>query len=182
MAIGFAFKDILQNLFAGLLILFKEPFKVGDVIQCGDHEGVVEKIETRATFLKTFDGRRVVMPNSDVYTNAIEVNNAHQARRGEYVFSVGYDESIEEAKAIIQKVLQSIDAVLQSPAPDVLVYDLAASSINLKARWWVAQGKSLPIVADEVLQRVKVALDEKSIDIPYPTRLLLHGNEKQNAA
>ena len=69
-AIGFAFKDILQNMLAGIPILLRQPFEVGDQIVSGGHEGTVERIETRATLIKTYDGRGVVIPNADIYTEA----------------------------------------------------------------------------------------------------------------
>ena len=68
-AIGFAFKDIFQNYLAGLLILVTRPFVVGDQIRFKDYEGTVEDIQTRATFIKTYDGRRVIIPNGDLNTN-----------------------------------------------------------------------------------------------------------------
>ena len=88
-AIGFAFKDILQNMLAGILILLRQPFEVGDQIVSGGHEGTVEKIETRATMIKTYDGRRVVIPNSDIYTDSVVVNTAFDVRRSEYDIGVG---------------------------------------------------------------------------------------------
>nr|CAA6830101.1 MAG: Mechanosensitive ion channel protein MscS [uncultured Thiotrichaceae bacterium] len=70
-AIGFAFKDILQNWLAGLLILLRQPFEVGDQIKASGYEGSVERIETRATIIKTYDGQRAVIPNSEIYTSAV---------------------------------------------------------------------------------------------------------------
>ncbi len=67
-AIGFAFQNILQNFLAGLLLLCTEPFRVGDQIRLDNFEGTVEAIETRATTIKTYDGRRVVIPNADLFT------------------------------------------------------------------------------------------------------------------
>ena len=83
-AIGFAFKDILQNWLAGLLLLIRQPFQVNDQIEVAGHEGTVERIETRATLIKTYDGQRVVIPNSDIYTNAIQVKTAFEKRRSQY--------------------------------------------------------------------------------------------------
>ena len=83
-AIGFAFKDILQNMLAGILILLRQPFEVGDQIVSGGFEGTVEKIETRATMITTYDGGRVVIPNSAIYTDSVVVNTAFETRRSEY--------------------------------------------------------------------------------------------------
>ncbi|MEX5538851.1 mechanosensitive ion channel domain-containing protein, partial [Pseudomonas syringae] len=67
-AIGFAFKDIFQNLLSGILILLSEPFRIGDAIVCNGLEGTVEDIQIRATTLRSYDGRRLVIPNATVYT------------------------------------------------------------------------------------------------------------------
>ncbi|PLS21271.1 mechanosensitive ion channel family protein, partial [Neptunicoccus cionae] len=88
-AIGFAFKDILQNMLAGILILLRQPFEIGDQIVSGGHEGTVERIETRATLIKTYDGRRVVIPNADIYTDSVVVNTAFETRRSEYDIGIG---------------------------------------------------------------------------------------------
>lgn len=97
-AVGFAFKDIFQNFLAGILILLNKPFVVGDQIIFGDYEGTVEDIQTRATYLKTYDGRRVVIPNADLFTNSVTVNTAFPQRRMEYDIGIGYGDDTERAK------------------------------------------------------------------------------------
>ncbi|MGL5404561.1 MAG: mechanosensitive ion channel family protein, partial [Acinetobacter sp.] len=88
-AIGFAFKDIFQNLLSGILILLSEPFRIGDDIVVNGFEGNVEDIQIRATFLRSPDGRRIVIPNATVYTSAVTVNNAYQRRRCEFIVGIG---------------------------------------------------------------------------------------------
>ena len=80
-AIGFAFRDILQNFVAGILILLNQPFRIGDQIVFKDFEGTVENIETRATVVRTYDGTRVLIPNGELFTNAMRINTAYGARR-----------------------------------------------------------------------------------------------------
>src|ERR1700737_5559411 len=82
-AIGFAFQNILQNFLAGLLLLWAEPFRVGDQIKLDVFEGTVEDIQTRATTIKTYDGRRVVIPNAELFTHAVPVNTAFETRSWE---------------------------------------------------------------------------------------------------
>lgn len=102
-AIGFAaewsgyFKDILQNWLAGLLILLRQPFEIHDQIEVDGHEGTVERIETRATIIKTYDGQRIVIPNSQIYTNAVLVKTAHEKRRSQYDVGMGYGDGIGDA-------------------------------------------------------------------------------------
>ena len=97
-AIGFAFKDILQNFFAGILLLWRRPFKVGDQIKVNNFEGTVEEINMRSTRLKTDDGERAILPNGDVYTSSILVRTAYPKRRLKFVVGIGYPDSIEEAR------------------------------------------------------------------------------------
>lgn len=116
-AIGFAFKDILQNFFAGLLILWRRPFIVGDQIRVNDFEGTVEEINMRSTRLKTYDGERAILPNGEVYTSALIVRTAYNKRRVKFVVGIGYPDSIEEARQVIHAVLDSNTNVLQAPPP-----------------------------------------------------------------
>ena len=97
-AIGFAFRDILQNFLAGILLLLHEPFRLGDQIKMDEFEGTVEAIETRATIIRTYDARRVVIPNGEVFTKALIVNTAYEKRRSEHIVGIGYGDDIEEAK------------------------------------------------------------------------------------
>lgn len=158
-AIGFAFKDIFQNFLAGILLLVTKPFGVGDQIIFRDFEGTVEDIQTRATLLKTYDGRRVVIPNSDLYLNAVTVNTAFPTRRVEYDFDVGVDGNLERTRDAVLRVMQNIPDVLPDPAADVLVTGISESTVHLRARWWaksnapdamIAQDRVLAAIRDEL--------------------------------
>jgi small-conductance mechanosensitive channel len=119
-AIGFAFKDILQNWLAGVLILLRQPFSVDDQIRVSEYEGTVERIESRSTIIKTYDGQRVVIPNSQIYTNSILVKTAHELRRSEYDVGIGYGDDIDQACDVIVAALKGIDGVKADPAPEAL--------------------------------------------------------------
>lgn len=172
-AIGFAFKDILQNFLAGILILLQQPFKIGDVIVVGSYDGTVENIETRATTIKTFDSRRVVIPNAKMFTESVTVNTAYDKRRMDFDFGIGYGDDITKAKAIILDVMETHEGVLSDPAPDVMTVGLADSSVTLKARWWCAIPQTnLLTVRDDIITTVKNRFDQEGIDIPFPIRTL----------
>jgi len=181
-AIGFAFRDILQNFLAGILILLTEPFRINDQIIFGDYEGTVEEINTRATYLKTYDGRRVVIPNAELFTNSVLVNTAFDTRRLEYNVGIGYGDDIERARRLIFEVLNSIDSVLKDPQPEVFVVELAESSVTLRVMWWIAPPRRLETLAsqDRVIGAIKQRLYvEAGIDLPYPTRqILFHDQTK----
>lgn len=168
-AVGFAFKDVLQNFFAGILILWREPFRIGDQIRAGEFEGTVEDINVRSTRLKTYDGERAVLPNATVYTNAILVRTAYDVRRARFTVGVGYQDSIDEAREAIHRVLRETEGVRADPPPWVYVAELAPSSVNFNVYFWTGScQKELLATADRVATGVKKALDAAHIDMPYP--------------
>lgn len=170
-AIGFAFKDIFQNLLSGVLILLSEPFRIGDDIVVNGFEGNVEDIQIRATFLRSPDGRRIVIPNATVYTSAVTVNNAYQCRRCEFIVGIGYEDNIQQAKDIILKILDHNRNVLSQPAFSVNVTALADFSINLTVRWWVNTTETTTSASiSEIQELVVTAFDEQGISIPYPVQ------------
>src|SRR6202140_3247627 len=123
-AIGFAFQNILQNFLAGLLLLWAEPFRVGDEIKLEPYEGTVEEIQTRATIIKTYDGRRVVIPNADLFTHSVTVNTALDIRRWEYDLAVHGIRELAELKSLVINAVSKVPGVLTDPRPEVLVMDL----------------------------------------------------------
>jgi small conductance mechanosensitive channel len=168
-AIGFAFKDIFQNFLAGILLLLTKPFNVGDQIIFKDFEGTVEDIQTRATFLKTYDGRRVVIPNSDLYMNAVTVNTAFPVRRVEHDVSIEIEDDVEQAKRSIMQVMRGVDGVLRDPAPDVLVVGFGDATVSLRARWWAESRVPDALIAqDRVLAGIKSRLQADGIHITGP--------------
>src|SRR6266700_3633438 len=124
-AIGFAFQNILQNFLAGLLLLWAEPFRVGDQIKLDNFEETVEDIQTRATTIKTYDGKRVVIPNAELFTHSVTVNTAFENRRWEYEFSVRPSEDLATLKKLLVDTVKNIEGVLSSPPPGALVTDLS---------------------------------------------------------
>ncbi|WP_373507974.1 mechanosensitive ion channel family protein, partial [Thiocapsa sp.] len=135
-AIGFAFKDILQNWLSGLLILWRQPFRSGDQIVSGGHEGTVEHIEARATLIRTYDGQRVVIPNSDIYTRSVVVRTAFPTRRSEYDVGIGYGDDLAKASRVILDALNGVEGVERDPAPEAIPWGLGQSSVNIRVRWW----------------------------------------------
>ncbi|MDD1449823.1 mechanosensitive ion channel family protein [Sphingomonas sp. H160509] len=173
-AIGFAFKDIFQNLVAGILLLIRHPFRAGDEITSGTFTGTVESIETRATYIRTYDGKRIIVPNSIIYTEPVTVITAYGRLRSQYDVGIGYGDDVGRARAIALKAVKSIDGVLADPAPDVLLWDLAGSSQNLRVRWWSKPHRGdVVALRDRVLQTVAEALAAGGIDLPFPTQVVL---------
>jgi len=179
-AIGFAFKDILQNWLAGLLILLRQPFEIGDQIEAGGFEGTVKHIETRATIIKTYDGQKAVVPNSEIYTNAVLVKTGERQRRSQYDIGIGYADDIDEACEIIEKTISGIEGVEADPAPQAFVWDLAASWVTIRARWWTDSKRGDIVVnRSNIMRAIKYALDEAGIDMPYDTKVYLFHDQTE---
>lgn len=181
-AIGFAFKDILQNWLAGLLILLRQPFEIGDQIEVNDYVGTVQHIETRATILRTFDGQRAVIPNSDIYTNAVLVKTGNDIRRSQYDIGIGYADDIDEACEIIVEQLKKVDGIEADPAPEAYAWDLAASWVTIRARWWT-DSKRGDVVKNRsnAIRSIKLALDEAAVDMPYDTKVHLFHDQTEES-
>ncbi|WP_440464709.1 mechanosensitive ion channel family protein [Psychrobacter sp. ASPA161_6] len=173
-AIGFAFKDIFQNLLSGILLLISEPFRIGDQIVSGEYEGTVEDIKIRATTIKTYDGRQVVIPNSDLYTSALTVNTAYKQRRLQVAVGIGYEDDIEAAKAEIMQALDKVDSVSIKSKPSVIATGFGGSSMDLMVRWFIEDGTQANKVASihQVIVEIKNALDAAEINIPFPIRTI----------
>ena len=180
-AIGFAFRDILQNFLAGILILLTEPFQIDDQIVFKDFEGTIENIQTRATTIRTYDGRRIVIPNSELFTNSVTVNTAFENRRLEYDIGIGYGDDIDEARRLILEAMRETNGVLETPTPDAIVVELAGSTVNIRARWWVAPPRRADVLdlQDRVLTNIKNKLTANGIDLPFPTQQILFHDQTE---
>ncbi|WP_265529505.1 mechanosensitive ion channel family protein [Sphingomicrobium marinum] len=180
LAIGFAFQDIFSNLLAGILILVRQPFKVGDEIESGDYRGRVEEIETRATFIRTFDNKRVIIPNKQIYSDPLKVWTAYDLRRSEYEIGIGYGDDIRTAKKVILDAVKGTEGVSTEREPDVLVADLAASWITIKARWWHESKRGTETrLRSQVIENVAYALTEAGIDMPFETQVHLFHDQTE---
>ncbi len=181
-AIGFAFKDILQNMLAGILILLRQPFEVGDQIVSGGYEGTVERIETRATMIKTYDGRRVVIPNADIYTDAVTVNTAYDTRRSQYDIQIGCSDDFDNACKIMEETCAGVEGVLSDPAPEALPWSMDADGNTVRLRWWTKSPRADVVhVYARVIKEVYNALDAKGVDMPYPTRMVLFHDQTEDS-
>lgn len=173
-AVGFAFRDILQNFLAGILLLLTQPFRIGDQIIVSEYEGTVEDIQTRATLIRMYDGRRVVIPNSDLFTQSVTVNTAHPIRRTEFDVGVGYGDDIHLATRHIVEAVGSVADVLSEPAPDVRAVEFGPSALILRVRWWTDSRRAEVVgLQGQVLAAVKDKLLQNGVDLPYPTRTVL---------
>ena len=166
-AIGFSLKDVLSNYISGVILLIARPFKIRDQVVIDNYEGTITQIQLRATTLKTYDGRLVYIPNQEIFQASIINNTASPRRRSSVMVGIDYAENINQAKQIIFQVLETIEEVETDPAPDILVSELAASTVNLEIRFWVDSRRSgFLATTSEVTQKVKEALEQAGIDMP----------------
>jgi small conductance mechanosensitive channel len=162
-AIGFAFQNILQNYLAGLLLLWAEPFRIGDEIKLDSFEGTVEDIQTRATIIKTFDGRRVVIPNADLFTHSVIVNTAIETRRWEYPMVIKGAQDLGRLKSFMVATVSRVPGVLSEPGPEALLMDLGDSdsgTAKIRVLWSTKASRQheMLISYDRVLASIQQAL------------------------
>lgn len=166
-AAGFAFQDILQNLLAGILLLFRQPFRGGDQIKVGEVTGTVEEINIRETVITTFDGRRILIPNAKVYTDVIHVQTAHAAIRSNFVVGIAYEADMAAARRIATEAVACVEGVVSDPPPEALYVELDSSTVDLDIRFWSdAHQLEMRRTLDRAIEAVKTAFDTHGIEMP----------------
>jgi small-conductance mechanosensitive channel len=181
LAAGIAFRNIFEDFFAGVLLLLEEPFRKHDQIVVAGYEGTIEDIKTRTTVIETYDGRRVVIPNAELFTNPVEINTAYPYRRVEYDVGIGYGDDVSVARRLILDAIEGVSGILETPAPDAIVVDLGESAVVVRARWWVEPPRRASVIdtRDQVLEAIKTHLEAHGIDLPFPTRQVLFHDQTE---
>lgn len=178
LAVGLALQGTLSNLAAGVMLLIFRPYKVDDFIETGDQFGKVAEIDMFTTILQTFDNQRIIIPNSDIWGNKI-VNHSHHKIRGvDMRFGIAYDENIDAARTVINKVLDAHPHILNDPKPFVEVETLNNSSVDFLVRP-LCSGEHYFDILYSVPEQVKKALDDANIEIPFPHRKVILVNENK---
>lgn len=173
-AIGFAFKDVFENFLAGILILLREPFRLGDYIECGGMDGQIEEITVRDTHIRQTDGQRVVMPNALLFKEPVTVRTDNDYRRTTVICGVAYGEDVDTARDVITNAVKQVDTV-RDDVRDVEIFAHAfnSSSIDFEVTWWTrSRPIDIRVSRDQVVAAVKGALDDAGIEIPFPYRTL----------
>ncbi|WP_247714753.1 mechanosensitive ion channel family protein [Qipengyuania psychrotolerans] len=168
-AIGFAFQDIFENFLAGVLIMVREKMRIGDIIECEGITGKVEHITLRETHVRKLSGELSVVPNSILFKNPVEILTDVDQRRHEVVVGVSYDTNLDHAADVIRRAVEGIDDVLASKGVDIFAQEFNSSSVDFLVRWWAGSTpRSGWESKDKVVRKVKAALDEAGIEIPFP--------------
>ena len=167
LAIGLALQGSLSNFAGGVLILMFKPFKVGDYIDAQGHSGTVNSIQIFNTVLKTPDNKTIILANGPVAGGSIVNYSTEPTRRLDMSFGIGYGDDIAKAREVIWNLISADERVFKDPAAQVLVSELADSSVNFSVRMWVKGGDYWPLHF-ELTEKVKIAFDAAGISIPFP--------------
>ncbi len=167
LAIGLAFQGTLSNFAAGAMLLIFRPYKVGDVVNVAGNIGKVFEIELFSTAIDTFDNRRFIVPNSEIYGSVIENITYHPVRRIEVEVGTSYAADLDATRAVLERAIELVAQCVSDPEPAVVLKGLGASSIDWSVRAW-ARNADYGDAKQALIRAVKMELDRAGIEIPYP--------------
>ena len=167
LAIGFALQGSLANFAAGVMLIIFKPFKVGDFVEAAGKKGTVKEIRIFNTILNSPDNVRLIIPNNQVTGSHIMNYTVNGTRRVDLVVGVSYEDDLKKAHQVIEEVITSDDRILKDPAYTIAVSELGDSSVNFVVRPWVNAADYWNVYFD-MTEKVKLALDENGITIPFP--------------
>lgn len=174
LVLGFALRDVLSNFVSGLLLLFLRPFALGDQIVVGETEGTVERIDLRATQVRAYDGRVVLVPNAEVFTSRIVNNTADPVRRGSVEVTVAYEADLRRAEEVLRSAARAAPGVLAEPPPNVRARELLTDGVQLEVRFWTDSRRSDYLATSSAVRTSVVeALREAGIELPPPTMAVI---------
>ncbi len=168
-AVGLALQGTLQNIAAGMMLLFLRPFQVGEYVSADGVDGTVEEIGLFVTTMTTFDGLYRSVPNAKLWNATITNYDRRPTRRLDLTIGISYGDSIETARRVLMGLLEGDSRVMGAPAPEVLVGALSDSSVDLILRCWCAKGDYWPLSFD-LRQAAKERLEAEGLTIPFPQR------------
>jgi small conductance mechanosensitive channel len=173
--IGFALQDVAKNFVAGILLLIQQPFEINDAIEVSGYGGTVLDISLRATEMRTWDGRRVFIPNGDIFVSSIVNFSRALRRRIEIPIGVAPESDLDQvARVTLGTITKNVSGVLADPAPQVVFSQFGESTIDFKVLYWIDTGEAGVFQAqDEGIRAIKEAFEDQGIEMPYPTRTIL---------
>lgn len=184
LALGFAFQDISANFISGVIMAFKKPIKVGDIIETNQYMGFVKEIQLRATVIETFQGLHVIIPNRLIFENAVTNYTKTFKRRVDLEVGISYADDLEEVKEITEKAVCGNQYLTDSQDVKLVFQEFGDSSINFRVMFWINYSPGKPNFLEarsEAIMAIKKAYDENGITIPFPIRTLdfgIKGGEK----
>lgn len=178
-ALGFAFRNIVENYLAGVLLSMRNPFGTGDAIEIEGYLGKIVMLTSRDTVLMTMDGNHVRIPNSTMMTSALTNFSRNPLRRFEFAIGVSVELDLTRVKALGMETLEQCPGVLANPGPLIVIEALGDSTVNMRFFAWINQTESDFLkTKSEAIRLVKVAFDDAEVEMPEPIyRLVIRGNE-----
>jgi small conductance mechanosensitive channel len=167
--LAFALQDTLSNFASGIMLIIYRPFDVSDAVDIGGISGVVDSVSLVSTTIRTFDNKKVLVPNKKVWGETITNITGMTTRRVDMTFGIGYDDDYEKAQEILERIVSEHELVLRDPAPNIRMHELADSSVNFICRPWAATADHWAVYWD-ITKRVKKEFDAAGVSIPYPQR------------
>jgi len=167
LAIGLAFQGTLSNFAAGAMLLIFRPYKIGDVVNIAGNLGKVFEIELFTTAIDTFDNRRFIIPNSEIFGSVIENITYHPVRRVEVEVGADYSADIDSTRQALENAISTVSLRTSDPEPAVVLTGLGASSVDWSVRIW-ARNSDFGDAKQALIRAVKIELDRAEIGIPYP--------------
>lgn len=172
--IGFALQDVAKNFVAGLLLLLQQPFEIGDAVEVAGYSGTVMDITLRATEMRTWDGRFVIIPNGDVFVKPIINFSKAKHRRVNISVGVAYESDLDKVTRVVLEAINDVPGLLQDPAPAVIFSTFGDSAIEFSAYYWIdTDVAGLGSAQDAGVKAIKNAFEREGIEIPYPIRTVL---------
>lgn len=185
LALGFAFQDIASNFMSGIIMAIRSPFGEGDIIESQDRTGIVHRLSLRSTILRSFQGQEIIIPNKDIFQNAITNYTRLGKRRVDLEVGVSYGDDLEKVKRITLEAVKPIEGILQNDDLSLYYTGFGDSSINFVIRFWIQFNRQAQFLSarSEAIMAIKKAYDQNDITIPFPIRTLdfgIKGGEKLN--
>ena len=179
LAVGLALQGSLSNFAAGVLLIIFKPFTLDNVVTASGVTGRIREIGILTTSLDTFDNKRIVIPNAKLMSDNITNHSVNDTRRVDLVAGISYSDDIDKARAAIQAAIAEFPEVLETPAPDILVSEMADSSVNFAVRPW-CKPDDYWVVHFGVTEAIKKRFDAEGITIPFPQRDVHMYEHKEN--
>ncbi len=171
---GIAFRDLLENYLASILISIRNPFRIGDLVEISNNIGVVERVTTRGTVLMNPDGNHVQIPNAIVYKSIIRNYTANPNRREMFEVGIGFENNASHAQEVALKVLNDHPAVLGAPEVLVLVDRLGSATVNLIIYFWYDGSSYNGLkVKSSLIRLVKQSFEKEHISMPDEAREII---------
>ena len=171
--IGFGLQQIVSNFIAGIVLMFEQSLRPGDLVKIGDEVGVVERLDIRATVVRTYNNVEIIVPNENLLTSALTTyTKTDRLVRIVLPVSVSYDSDVNEVRKLLIEAAQAVDIILKDPAPSVFIDNFGASGIDFRLMVWINDALMTPSIRSDLHFAVWDIFKAHNIEIPFPQREL----------